>query len=75
MTVPLSHAEIRHSYFRELCARYQHEQREYGGRALEELHLHELRKIWRLAHLKAIEWRYQATHRWNPSTRRWEQTQ
>lgn len=66
-------ASVRSYYFRELVARYDREQREYGGVPLDALDLDAFRDMRRLAHLKAIEWRRQASTIWNHSTKQWEQ--
>ena len=47
--MPRSIASIRSYYFRELVARYDREQREYGGVALDALHLDAFRAMRRLA--------------------------
>ena len=56
---------VRSYYFRELVARYDREQREYGGVALDALRLDAFRAMHRLARLKAIAWRRQASTIWN----------
>jgi hypothetical protein len=59
-----SHTSVRSACFRELVARFNHP---------EFLELDDFRVLWRVAHYRAMEWRRQATNRFNPATAQWEQ--
>lgn len=64
---------VRQYFFRSHCAQIEREQREYGGRSLDDYRLDDFRIIHQAATSQAIDWLQAATNRYNHAARSWDQ--
>jgi hypothetical protein len=73
MIAPRAFASVRSYYFRAHCAQIEREQREYGGRRLEDYGLDDFRILYAAATSQAVEKRRQANNRWDAQRKLWVQ--
>jgi hypothetical protein len=64
MTTLRSLTNVRSYYFRKAIAERDYEQREFGGRSLDDYCLDDFRPIWRNAKTEALIWQRRATTLW-----------
>lgn len=62
---------VRSYFFRAEIAERDREQREYGGRSLEDYDLEDFRALFARATSRAIDWDRARDNRWDAQTRAW----
>lgn len=73
MTPLYTFANARQYYFREQIARIDREQREFGGRSLDDYDLDDFRRLYAIATSQAVEWRRQINNRYDRWRKTWVQ--